>query len=160
MRNVALFTALFFGGLVAGVAFVVWIEYRPVGMTPGVYTASMQHAIQVFTTPLPVVVMLSVLSSAAGAFFARRERSEFRLLLLATLCAIAVALITVLGNIPINNQIKSWDASAPPQGWADAAARWWAFQNARTAASVLGFVSLILAVMMRRREGPMTDGVN
>ena len=61
-RSIILFAALFFMALVAGGAFVIWIDYDPSGMSAAFYVEKMQHAIQVFTTPLPVIVILSVCS--------------------------------------------------------------------------------------------------
>ena len=96
-RSIILFAALFFMALVAGGAFVIWIDYDPSGMSAAFYVEKMQHAIQVFTTPLPVIVILSVLFSTASAFLARRERPGFYLLVAASTCALAVGLTTAFG---------------------------------------------------------------
>jgi uncharacterized membrane protein len=150
-RGIVLFTALFFTALVAGGAFIIWIDYNPTGMSATFYVEKMQHAIRVFTTPLPTIVILSVLSTAASAFLARRERPGFYLLVAASLCALAVALITAFGNIPINNQITTWSAASPPSAWIELSAQWWQFQTARTVAAVCGLALSILAVVIPRR---------
>ena len=149
-RNIILFAALFFMALVAGGAFVIWIDYNPSGMSAAFYVEKMQHAIRVFTVPLPIIVMLSVLFSATSAFLARRERPGFYILMAATCCALAVALITAIGNVPINNQIKTWSITAPPSSWIELSVQWWQFQTARTVAAVSGLAMLILAVLCRR----------
>ncbi len=151
-RSIVLFAALFCTALVAGGASVIWIDYNPSGMSAAFYVEKMQHAIQVFTTPFPIVVILSVLSSAASAFLARRERPGFYLLAAASGCILAVLLITVFGNIPINNQIKSWSIASPPSSWVELSAQWSQFQTARTIAAVSGLALLILAVLIRREE--------
>src|SRR5687767_11924376 len=107
-RRIALFAALFFVALVAGAAFAIWIDYNPAGMSPIFYAEKMQHAIRVFTIPLPTVVVLGVLFTITSTFLARRDRRDFYLLIAASVCIIAVALITAFGNIPINNQIMTW----------------------------------------------------
>lgn len=84
-RSIVLFAALFFTALVAGGAFVIWIDYNPAGMSATFYVEKMQHAIRVFTAPLPTIVILSVLATAASAFLARRERRGFYLLIAASL---------------------------------------------------------------------------
>src|SRR5216684_8677948 len=114
IRNIVLFAALFFVALVAGAAFAIWIDYNPAGMSPAFYTEKMQHAIRIFTIPLPTVVVLGVLFTGISAFLARSERPNFYLLIAASVCIIAVALITRFGNIPINNQILIWSISSPP----------------------------------------------
>ena len=149
-RSVVLFFALLFTALVAGGAFVIWIEYNPSGMSAAAYVEGMQHAIRVFTVPLPTTVILSVLFCAASAFFARRERPGFYLLVAGTGSVLAVALITVFGNIPLNNQIKTWSISAPPPRWVEVSAQWWQFQTVRTIAAVCGMALLIVAVQTRR----------
>ena len=149
-RSVVLFFALLFTALVAGGAFVIWLEYNPSGMSAAAYVEGMQHAIRVFTVPLPATVILSVVCCAASAFFARRERAGFYLLVAATGAVLAVALITVFGNIPINNQIKTWSVTAPPPVWAALSVQWWRFHTVRTIAAVCGMALLIVAVLIRR----------
>lgn len=116
-RKLVLFGALFFVALVAGAAFAIWIDYNTASMSPAFYTEKMQHAISVFTVPLPTVVILGVLFIIVSTILARRERPEFYLLIAASVCIIAVALITAFGNIPINNQIRIWNPSSPPSNW-------------------------------------------
>ena len=152
VRKLALFGALLFVALVAGAAFAIWIDYNPAGMSPGLYTAKMQHAIRVFTIPLPTVVILGVLFTIISTFLARPERREFYLLIVASICILAVALITAFGNIPINNQIKTWNINSPPSNWQDLAQKWWWFQTVRTIAAIGGLSLLIMALLAR--HGP------
>ena len=152
MRNVVLFGALLFSGLVAGGAFVIWVEYDPSGMTAGLYTATMQHGIRVFTAPLPTIVVLSIVFTVASAFLARYEYPAFYLFLAASICTVAVALITAFGNVPINNQIKMWDVSSPPENWVELGTQWWRFQTVRTGTAILGLACLSLAAIRPRHQ--------
>src|SRR5690349_5161054 len=104
-RRIVLFAALFFVALTSGAAFAVWVDYNPAGMSPAFYVEKIQHAIRVFTVPLPTVVILGVLFTIASTLLARRDRLSLYLLIAASICVIAVALITAFGNVPINNQI-------------------------------------------------------
>jgi uncharacterized membrane protein len=149
-RKLLLFGALFFVALVAGAAFAIWIDYNPAGMSPAFYAEKMQHAIRVFTVPLPTVVILGVLFTIVSTILARRERPEFYLLIGASVCFIAVALITVFGNIPINNQIRMWNVSSPPSNWGNLAQKWWKFQTVRTIVAIGGLSLLIIAALARR----------
>ena len=150
VRKLSLFGALFFVALVAGAAFAIWIDYNPADMSAAFYTEKMQHAIRVFTVPLPMVVILGVLFTIVSTVLARRERPEFYLLIVASVCIVAVALITAFGNIPINNQIKAWSVSSPPSNWGILADRWWWFQTMRTIAAIGGLGLLIIAALTRR----------
>ena len=99
MRKFVLFMAVLFVALVAGAAFAIWFDYDPKGMSPAFYTEKMQHAIRIFTIPLPTIVILGVIFTGISAFLDRARRPDFYLLLAATVCIIAVALITRFGNI-------------------------------------------------------------
>jgi hypothetical protein len=147
-RKIALFGAALFNGLVAGAAFAIWIDYNPAGMSAPFYTEKMQHAIRVFTIPLPILVVLSVMFSAASLVFLRRQRPQLILLGIATICMLSVALITAFGNIPINNQIIGWSVSSPPADWKTFADAWWSFQTIRTAAAVVGTMSAIVSLLI------------
>jgi energy-coupling factor transporter transmembrane protein EcfT len=151
IRRVVLFAALFFAALVAGAAFAIWIDYNPAGMSPAFYTEKMQHAIRVFTVPLPSVVILGVLFTIVSTFLARQERLNFCLLIGASVCIVAVALITAWGNIPINNQIKTWSINAPPPDWAELAHKWWWFQTLRML-SAIGGLSLLTVTALAHRK--------
>jgi len=61
-----------------------------------------------------------------------------------------VALITAFGNIPINNQIVTWNISSPPPNWMDLAQKWWWLQTVRTILAIGGLVFLILTALVRR----------
>jgi uncharacterized membrane protein len=147
MRKLVLFAAVLFVALVAGAAFAIWFDYNPKGMSPAFYTEKMQHAIRIFTIPLPAVVVLGVLFTGISAFLARSERPNFYLLIAASVCIIAVALITRFGNIPINNQILTWSISSPPSNWADLAQRWWQLQTLRTVLAIGALAFLISAAL-------------
>jgi uncharacterized membrane protein len=110
----------------------------------------------VFTVPLPTVVILGMLFTIVSAVLARRERPDFYFLFVASVCIVAVALITAFGNIPINNQIKMWNIGSPPADWGNLADRWWWFQTMRTIAAVGGLSLLIIAALTRR--GPSSRG--
>ena len=150
MRKFILFAALLFVALVAGAAFAIWFDYDPNGMSPAFYTEKMQHAIRVFTIPLPTIVVLGVLFTIAAAFLARSERPNFYLLIVAGIFIVAVALITRFGNIPINNQILTWSINSPPPNWAELAQKWWRLQTLRTLMAIGALAFLISATLAHR----------
>ena len=75
-RRIILFAALFFVALLAGAAFAIWIDYYSSGMSRAFYTEKMQHAIRVFTIPLPTVVILAVCFTIVSTFYARRDQQS------------------------------------------------------------------------------------
>ena len=151
-RSIILFGALFFTGLVAGAAFVIWIEFDPSGLSAPFYIENMQHAIHVFTFPLPAIVVLSVLFTGASTILAWCERLNFYLLAAGCFCTAVVALVTAFGNIPINNQIQTWTVTSPPPNWSDLATEWWRFQSVRTIAGLGGLMLVISAALSPQKN--------
>lgn len=151
-RNIIYFGAALFNSLVAGAAFAIWIDYNPANMSATFYAEKMQHAIRVFTVPLPTLVILGVLFAGASFVISRNERPLAVLFGLATLCIISVALITAFGNIPINNQILTWDVNLPPASWKSSADTWWTFQTIRTIAAIVGTSSIIGSILIGARQ--------
>ena len=130
-RQIIFFGSQLFVGLTAGAAYVVWFVYNPRGMSPAFYVQNMQHSIRTLTIPLPTIVVLGLLFTAVASFQARNDRAVFSVLATACLCVLAVGLITRFGNIPINNQILTWNVDSPPADWLTVAEKWWRFQTAR-----------------------------
>lgn len=149
-RRIVLFLALFFVALTSGAAFAVWLDTSPSGVSGAFYAEKMQHAIRVFTVPLNIVAVLGVLFTIASTFFARRDRHSFYLLIVASVCLIAGALITVFGNVPIINQIKTWSIYSFPSNWMEVGVKWWLFQTVRTILQAAALALVILSTMFRR----------
>ncbi len=148
VRNIVIFLALFFVALTTGAAFAVWLETNPSGLSPIFYAEKMQHAIRVFTVPLNTIAILSVLFTIASTFLARRDRFSFRLLIAASICAIAATLITIFGTVPIINQVMTW--TTPPSNWMEVGEKWWRYQTMRTVLVIAELGLLILSTQFPR----------
>lgn len=149
-RRIVLFAALFFVALMSGAGFAIWFDYNPTGMSPAFYAEKMQHAIGVLTVPLLTVVILGVFFTIVSTVLARSDRPILYLLIVASICVMAVALITAFGNIPINNQIVTWSINSPPSNWKELSEKWWQFQTVRTILAMTGLSCLILSALVRR----------
>jgi uncharacterized membrane protein len=149
-RTTILFASLLFVALAAGGAYVVSFNYYPSGMSSAFYVETMQHGIRTIGPPLFVALNLGMLFTIVSAFLARRDRPRFYLLIAASICIIAVAAITVFGNIPINNQIETWSINSPPSNWAALREKWWRFHITRAVILITGLSLLILAALVRR----------
>ena len=148
-QKIVLFASLLFVALASGAAFVVWLDYNPVGMSSVFYVELMQHGIHALR-PLGAVVNLAWLLTVVSAFLARRDRPVFYLMIAASSCVIAGAVITIFGNWPINNQITTWSINSPPSNWTDLRDEWWRFHIARVILEISGLCFLILASLARR----------
>jgi uncharacterized membrane protein len=149
-RKIVLFLALFFLALTSGAAFAIWLDTNPSGVAPVFYAEKMQHAIRVFTVPLNTVAILGVLFTIASTFLARRDRLSFYLLIAASICVIAATLITVLGSVPIINQIMTWSTTSPPSNWLEVGEKWLRFQAVRTILQTAALAFVILSTQFRR----------
>ena len=150
-RQIILFGSLLFVGLTAGAAYVVWFVYNPGRMSSAFYVENMQHAIRALTIPLPTIVVLGLLFTAVASFQARNDRAVFSLLVTACLCVLAVGLITRFGNIPINNQMLTWNIDSPPADWLTLAKEWWRFQTARVILQTAALCLVSWAVLIRTK---------
>ncbi|MEO7685035.1 MAG: DUF1772 domain-containing protein, partial [Gemmatimonadaceae bacterium] len=85
-----------------------------------------------------------------------RDSAEFRILLGA---AVAIAIgfaITLVFNVPVNNQLETWNASAPPANAREIWSNWEKAHVIRTVFWVVGFFLEIVALVKSASvvEGP------
>jgi uncharacterized membrane protein len=66
------------------------------------------------------------------------------LLLTSAALLIAAALITRLGNQPINAIVATWDALRPPAGWEALRDQWWHWHVIRTWTTLAALVFLLI----------------
>jgi hypothetical protein len=59
-------------------------------------------------------------------------------------------LLTVKGNLPINNIINSWEPGSAPTNWADYRAKWFAIFQYRQVSNIIGFLSLLVGAVFGR----------
>lgn len=62
---------------------------------------------------------------------------------IATLCVLAVIVMTRLVNVPVNEALMTWRITAPPQNLMELWAPWEKVHTIRTVVSMIGFVCLI-----------------
>jgi len=151
-RRIILFLTLFFVALTSGAAFTIWLDTNPDGVSPIFYAEKMQHAIRVFTVPLNTVAILGVIFTIASTFLARRDRFSFYLLIGASICVAAAALITAFGNVPIINQIMTWSSNSPPSNWMEVGERWSRLQTVRTILQTAALACVILSTLFHRNH--------
>jgi uncharacterized membrane protein len=60
---------------------------------------------------------------------------------------VADTVLTLKGNLPINDIINSWSADQQPANWADYRTKWLTIFRYRQIATISGFVSLLVGVV-------------
>ncbi len=142
------FANLLLAALLAGSAFTVWLVLNPAGLEASQYVVLQQQAIRKLNVLLPlmgaVVIVLTLITIAL-------EHAQLtRLLLIGALAGFVVsALITRLGNQPINAVVIAWNPAAPPANWTAFCDRWWFWHRIRVV-TVLGAFLLLLAAALFR----------
>jgi uncharacterized membrane protein len=91
--------------------------------------------------------------AALSALWAGKRRIALGWLLVAAVYFGAVFWVTRTVNVPINNELATWSASAPPAKWQQARDTWNQSNAIRTVASIVCFVGgLLLLVMSNKRR--------
>ena len=66
---------------------------------------------------------------------------------IAFVALIVDTLITVKGNLPINDIINTWSSNSYPANWADYRIKWLKIFQYRQIANIIGFVSLLIGTV-------------
>jgi len=66
---------------------------------------------------------------------------------IALLALIIEVVLTLKGNLPINDVINTWSANNIPVNWSDIRDKWFAIYMYRQIASITGFVSLVVGAV-------------
>lgn len=93
-------------------------------------------------------------AAATAALWCGRRRVGVAWLLIALAYFVAVFWVTRTVNVPINNDVASWQPAAPPSNWQEARDTWNQSNLVRTIASVACFVSSVVLVAVSRPFPP------
>ncbi len=94
---------------------------------------------------LPVLSLSSIVGALVWLFLARARwnGAEFWLVLLAVVAIAVAAALTVRVNFPINAELMTWTAAAPPDNWKEIWSRW---ENVHTVRTLLWVGAFALEV--------------
>ncbi|HVD80518.1 MAG TPA: anthrone oxygenase family protein, partial [Propionibacteriaceae bacterium] len=138
--KLAQFVSIMLYVLVAGVMWGTWLSLARTmtSYDAATFLADGQHMIENLGTIMAVLMISAVVIGLVVVLLLFRSRSPIAawLAVAALLLMIAVLVITVAVEVPIDNMIATWTDATLPQDWQDIRARWAAFHTLRT------FVSL------------------
>lgn len=105
---------------------------------------------------MPILMLAAILSTIPVLVILYRQSSNALLPTLLGFALFITALsITLLGNVPIDNQIKQWTVESLPENWQQIRDRWETFHVMRTFASIVGLALLLgAALLVRGHERP------
>jgi hypothetical protein len=102
------------------------------------------------------VGVLAGLATAAAAWRLRRAGLPWRWPMVAFACLVAVGVLSLLVNVPIDRDLWNWSPSRPPSDWATVRDRWDAFHVVRTTLAVVALACMI--PLTRKRVAASSPG--
>ena len=147
------FIALFLLMLVTGVFWGTWFS---LSRSMEVFSAAEfihigKTIIQNLAVPMRIILPSCILFMILSAWFHPEKRSTGFYFCVGSIVLIVIALlITLLIEVPIDNQIATWTAETAPANWEAIRDRWELFHAARTFISLGSFAFLLLSLMDKR----------
>jgi hypothetical protein len=108
------------------------------GLPEQMWTQSFQLEDALFSKVMPPLFLTTLTAMLVSCFVMRG--SVRGLFVAATVFMLIVLIVSVRGEVPLNQQIQTWVPGAAPANWADIRDRWLANHLVRTVAGLLGFV--------------------
>ena len=143
------FADMLLAALVVGAMFGVWLFFNPAGLAVNIYVTMHQQGVRTLNKPMPILGAATILLTIAAAVLGRNDSARAGLLVGASFCFVAVALITRFLNQPINSIVATWRIDSPPTNWTGLRDRWWRGHLIRLVTGVAG-LCLLIAAMLRR----------
>jgi uncharacterized membrane protein len=132
-------------GLMSGQMLAIWIANWAARTLPEMnWTLRFQVENKLFTKTMPPSLVVPALGIIVSLFILKGRAFE----LMAT-CAFftgVVLVVTLLCNVPINNQVSAWTAGSAPATWRVVRDRWLKFHSIRTVAGVIAFGCVVAAL--------------
>jgi len=147
--NSLLFSAAILLALTAGRAFWVTLGESPFGMSASTYVEFFQHLDRRIAVPIAVTGVGGTLLAGIAAWAHRADRRSFYLLLTACGLAAIGSLVTIVVNVPINEQLATWNPAALPAGYETLLLRWWEWHQVRLVA-MFASMCVVFVVMLSR----------
>jgi uncharacterized membrane protein len=145
--NIIRFVVLVLMGLLVGSMFGVLIGYNPASLSAAAYVEQHQNAVRSLNTLLPAMGAICIALTAVLAARSGANRRVRYFLLAAVLFMLVAALVTRLGNQPINAVVMTWSTQVQPANWEQLRDQWWQWHVVRTIAAILAFSSAVVAVL-------------
>lgn len=146
------FIAIFLLMLVTGVFWGTWfgLSRSIASISPATYLETGHTIFRNLAGPMRLLFPAALLATLGVLIGLFRQRCEnrlggmFTLNLAGLLLFVAALIVTLLVNVPLDNQVQQWTISTLPANWQEIRDRWQWYHTIRTFAA-LGGLALILA---------------
>ncbi len=145
IRNSASLIATLGVGLLAGILVGTGMAQSTARALPAAaWILRFQLEDNLFAKVMPPVMLSTLLALAAAT--ALSQGTARRMFLASLVFTAAVLVVTIGFEVPLNKQIQSWTAAAPPPQWEQTRDLWLQRHVLRTIAATLAFVAAILGI--------------
>ena len=156
MNRTLQFTAILLAALVTGVFWGTWFT-----LTRSLESFSAEEFLHIGKTIIANVgVPMSILMPAmllvmAGAiwFYPVKRAAGFYLLVTGFFLMVVTLLITVLVEVPIDNEIRKWTIDTLPDNWENKRLTWKHFHALRTLSSIAGLAAVLWSALVPAGSG-------
>jgi uncharacterized membrane protein len=149
-RNGLLFSAAALVALTAGRAFWVLVGESPFAVPGETYVEYFQQVDRRIAIPIALTGVGGTLLTGLAAVAHRADRKTLSLLVAACALGLIGSIVTLVVNVPINQQIATWNPSALPVGYEELLRRWWQWHELRVVALVGSLCLIHIAMLVRR----------
>jgi len=153
--SVAPVIAVLSSGLMAGLLFGDWLgpSFARSAMSASSFIEFQQIIHINYLLALPALSTIAAGVPVLWLVTLRRERGspEFRIVLCATVAIVIGFTITLVFNVPINDQLETWTVAAPPANAREIWSQWEEAHVVRTVFWAAGFVLEVVALAVRDR---------
>lgn len=135
-------------GLIVGQMLAIAIAKRAAQVLPEEnWTRTFQLENIIFTKTMPFALMIPFLTLLTICIFLPGSGRVWYVA--ATVMLAMVLAITMIFNVPINNQVASWQPGSAPVLWTKVRDRWLHYHDLRTGIGVLSFICTVIAMNTR-----------
>jgi len=154
VRAIARTASIGFSGLFAGFLLGVLVLELSLRDFSGSTYAQVREVELVGLDRLATATLLPALVATLCVVLVSRRQPGLSRSLVPLLLLVAVFVLSLTVNVPINQDQLDWNVDAPPADWADDRDRWQVAHAARTLAAVLAFALLSVPDRMGTRRRP------
>jgi hypothetical protein len=138
------FFNIILAALLAGTSFGIWMGFNPTNYSAPTYVEQQQHLILSLNTLMVSLVIFATILTLVSAYLQRNNKTIFITLLLAAAFFASCIFISRLGNLPIQQEMLSWNAQSLPVNWTMLRDKWWSFHILRTVAELIALALVAL----------------
>jgi uncharacterized membrane protein len=150
--KIALFVNVLLTATLAGVHFGGWVYYNA-GLdaaSPFVFISAQQSIEHFFNPSIAFFMTGTSLSGLVASYYAWKTKSSLLpYIFIAFVCMTVGLILTVVINVPINNEVPRWSALNPPSNWKVERERWDLFNAIRTVLFMIGMATLFLGMTFK-----------